>query len=67
MVKKLVAGDLDLFTVKKDERLHQVLDVLAGNVLTIKLDDDKPQMIVSDDEDVEGKPYKIILGNYITR
>ena len=61
MVKKLVAGDLDLFTVKKDERLHQVLDVLAGNVLTIKLDDDKPQLIVSDDEDVEGKPYKIIL------
>ena len=48
---------MDLFTVKKDERLHQVLDVLTGNTLSLKLEDDKPQMVVSDDEDVEGKVF----------
>lgn len=54
-VEKVVKGEMDVVTIKRDERIHQVLDVLSGFVANVAPDDDKYQIVISDDEEVDGE------------
>ena len=53
-IDKLITGDLDLLTIKKDERLHQVMDVMLGNTPPPKNETDYSGIVISDDEETEG-------------
>merc|ERR1711892_828461 len=55
-VEKVVKGEMDVVTIKRDERIHQVLDVLSGFVANVAPDDDKYQIVISDDEEVDEPP-----------
>ena len=54
-------GDLDLLTIKKDERLHQVMDVMLGNTAPAKNETDYSGVVISDDEETEGISYFVVF------
>lgn len=57
----MIMGDLDLLTIKKDERLHQVMDVMLGNTAPAKNEADYSGVVISDDEETEGISYFVVF------